>query len=157
MQVLLVIICYYCTISTSACAGCQSRLARGMWRRENVKKGRRLKATLCIKDDAWDVCMTIFYAARISRPVLHCPVLPSAPNCPLLALTPKTIDTGPLSYKVFHISKELLASPFVHLDEGFMLILPLGELLPQIFSMPLPTLKLETPQWKPCKCARQKC
>ena len=100
-----------------------------------------------------------FYAARISRPVLHCPVLPSAPNCPLLALTPKTIDTGPLSCKVFHISKELLASPFVHLNEGFMPILPLGELFPQIFSMPLPILKtkLKTLQWEPCKCARQEC
>lgn len=94
-----------------------------------------------------------FYAARISRPVLHCPVLPSAPNCPLLALTPKTIDTGPLSFKVFHISKELLASHFVHLNEGFMLILPLGKRPPQLFSMPLPTPKLETP----CKCARQQC
>ena len=100
-----------------------------------------------------------FYAARISRPVLHCPVLPSAPNCPLLALTPKTIDTGPLSYKVFHISKELLASPFVHLDEGFMLILPFGELHPQLFSMPFPTLKLklEAPQWELWNCARQEC
>ena len=93
---------------------------RGQWNVEKRKrqKGRRLKATLCIKDDAWDVCMTIFWRPEF-LPILHCPFLPSTPNCLLLALTPKTIETAASTLvESFSISKELLASPICPLDSS---------------------------------------
>ena len=75
---------------------CHSRQASGMLRGENVKNRRQLKATICTKDDAWDVCMTIF-AVRFSRPLLHCALLPSTPNYLLLALHPRQLtDTTTL-------------------------------------------------------------
>ena len=66
----------FCCVVQTVYIGCQSSQARGMWKRENVKNGRWLKATLCIKDDAWDVCMTIFCPPEFLCPfciVQFCP------------------------------------------------------------------------------------